>query len=449
MDSTEESLVAAEELEGDDEAEIVGHDRKIGDDEVEKIGGQNILRDETIARQGMQAVNVEDSVWDNLVTSIDEILMRMNFGGKLSPTHISFVEKQDNMVQVVLQSPNATQESIYMCVDTKTNKNLSAHSPNKASMSKGKGVYEPPVIRSSPRTKGKEDWTSEHAPTRSSSRAKGKEIVICEPICTRSSPRAKGKGIIISEPICTRTKGKGIVISEPASENNWDDSSDEIVDAKREHDSSDSSEVSLVHEDDIFDNKSEDEPDALDRIEHCSWRIHASLFCDGITFQVARQLVQDVKANASMDIKAMENTLMGRYGLVRPKHILRIAKNKIIDMLQGKQEESYQYLARPKLRTLAARAANAYNHFVHKKALDALEKENPATVTWLLDEPKEHWCRYLFDTTTKSPNNCTNFVKSFNDVINWYRDRHVFALCEYIREKWTQWIVQRREIVET
>ena len=25
----------------------------------------------------------------------------------------------------------------------------------------------------------------------------------------------------------------------------------------------------------------------------------------------------------------------------------------------------------------------------------------------------------------------------------------MFALCEYIREKWTQWIVQRREIAET
>ena len=44
----------------------------------------------------------------------------------------------------------------------------------------------------------------------------------------------------------------------------------------------------------------------------------------------------------------------------------------------------------PKLKTLAARAANAYNHFLHKKALDALEKENPAAVTWLLEEPKEH-----------------------------------------------------------
>ena len=40
MDSTEEALVAAEELEGDDEAESVGHDRKIGDDEAKKIGGK-------------------------------------------------------------------------------------------------------------------------------------------------------------------------------------------------------------------------------------------------------------------------------------------------------------------------------------------------------------------------------------------------------------------------
>ena len=199
----------------------------------------------------MQAVDVEDSVWDNIVASIDETLMRMNFGGKLSPTHISSVEKQDDMLQVVLQSPNPTQESIYMCVDTKTNKILSAHSPNKASMSKGKGVYESPVMRSSPRTKGKEDWTSEHAPTRSSPRTKGKEIVIYEPICTISS---------------RREKGKGIVISEPSSESDWDNSSNEIIVAESEDDSSDSSEVSLVDEDDIFDNESEDEPDALDRM---------------------------------------------------------------------------------------------------------------------------------------------------------------------------------------
>ena len=123
------------------------------------------------------------------------------------------------MLQVVLQSPNATQESIYKSLDTKTNKLLSAHSLNKASMSKGKGAYEPPVTRSSPRIRGKEDMMFEHAPTRSSPRAKRKEIVIYEPICTRSSPKVKGKGIIISKPICarpsSRAKGKGTVISEP------------------------------------------------------------------------------------------------------------------------------------------------------------------------------------------------------------------------------------------
>ena len=43
MDSTEEALVATEELEGDDEAESVGHDRKIGDDEAKKIGGAKHL----------------------------------------------------------------------------------------------------------------------------------------------------------------------------------------------------------------------------------------------------------------------------------------------------------------------------------------------------------------------------------------------------------------------
>jgi len=70
----------------------------------------------------MQAVDVKDSVWDNIVASIDDTLMRMNFREKLSPTHISSVEKQDDILLVVLQSPNATEKSIYMCADTKINK---------------------------------------------------------------------------------------------------------------------------------------------------------------------------------------------------------------------------------------------------------------------------------------------------------------------------------------
>jgi len=48
----------------------------------------------------MQAADV--SVWDNIVAFIDETLMRMNFGEKLSPSHISSVEKQYDMLQVVL-----------------------------------------------------------------------------------------------------------------------------------------------------------------------------------------------------------------------------------------------------------------------------------------------------------------------------------------------------------
>jgi len=54
---------------------------------------------------------------------------------------------------------------------------------------------------------------------------------------------------------------------------------------------------------------------------------------------VAGHLLEDVKANPIMDIKVMTNTLMSIYGMLRPKHILRIAKNKIIEMLKGKQEE--------------------------------------------------------------------------------------------------------------
>ncbi|KAJ8439087.1 hypothetical protein Cgig2_009230 [Carnegiea gigantea] len=47
----------------------------------------------------------------------------------------------------------------------------------------------------------------------------------------------------------------------------------------------------------------------------------------------------------------------------------------------------------PKLKALMMRASNAYNGWTHRKAMKALHKLSPAAHNWLLDEPKEHWCR--------------------------------------------------------
>ena len=62
----------------------------------------------------------------------------------------------------------------------------------------------------------------------------------------------------------------------------------------------------------------------------------------------------------------------------------------------------------------------------------------------LFDKPKEYCCRYLFDVFSKIPNNYTNFVESFNNVINFFMYKCAFNICEQIRNKWKKWITKTR-----
>jgi len=48
---------------------------------------------------------------------------------------------------------------------------------------------------------------------------------------------------------------------------------------------------------------------------------------------------------------------------------------------------------------------------------------------------------HKFGTTIKVPNNSTNFVESFNNVIDACGDNHIFTLCEELRENFTEWII--------
>jgi len=47
-------------------------------------------------------VDFDDSVLKNIIASIDKTLMRLNYMDKLSSSYISSVQKQDDMLQVVL-----------------------------------------------------------------------------------------------------------------------------------------------------------------------------------------------------------------------------------------------------------------------------------------------------------------------------------------------------------
>jgi len=48
-----------------------------------------------------------------------------------------------------------------------------------------------------------------------------------------------------------------------------------------------------------------------------------------------------------------------------------------------------------------------------------------------------------FETITKVPYNSTNFVESFNNVLDECRDLPVFNVCKNIREILTDWFVKR------
>jgi len=102
----------------------------------------------------------------------------------------------------------------------------------------------------------------------------------------------------------------------------------------------------------------------------------------------------------------------------------------------------------PKLNLLLSRAANAYSSVNYKISIESLQNQSPAAYTWAMEEPVEYWCRHTFETTTKVPDNSTNFVESFNNVLDNCRDLPIFNVCEVIREKVCEWFVKRKAEAE-
>ena len=81
-------------------------------------------------------------------------------------------------------------------------------------------------------------------------------------------------------------------------------------------------------------------------------------------------------------------------------------------------------------------AASAFNEFVHKNAMQKIQKVSDKAYCWLIEEPLEHWARYKFDPIIKIPDNTTNYVKSFNGKIERFRNKPIMTLLEEIRNKW-------------
>lgn len=77
------------------------------------------------------------------------------------------------------------------------------------------------------------------------------------------------------------------------------------------------------------------------------------------------------------------------------------------------------------------KACGAYNKFTFKKACEALQKVNPATLVWLADVGEQStWSKHAFSTAIKCDVNKTNFVESFNATLGIDRCRPVLTLLE-------------------
>ncbi|KAJ8444272.1 hypothetical protein Cgig2_024598 [Carnegiea gigantea] len=92
----------------------------------------------------------------------------------------------------------------------------------------------------------------------------------------------------------------------------------------------------------------------------------------------------------------------------------------------------------PKLNMLLSWAANAYCEVNFHKFMESLKKESPVAYAWLQDVPIQHWCRHKFKPITKVPDNSTNFIESFNNVIDACRGNPIFSVCKELREKFTE-----------
>ncbi|KAJ8423283.1 hypothetical protein Cgig2_007795 [Carnegiea gigantea] len=252
--------------------------------------------------------------------------------------------------------------------------------------------------------------------------SKGQSInTICNPIpfaiqtdrVTKTVTRVdKRKGIMIEEEHIH--KGKEIMFPDVGT-NNDDDSFEDDSSSDYEEDDDlddgslndeDDSNCSVVDEDELFKHSSEDEIDKYDRMyAGCiMWEAKGDgevVLKQGNLFEEKKQFL-DVFRDYLGIIAVIESMF--------PRACRRIC----VVHFQGSFVKAFQG---PKLKALMTRACNAYNGWTHRKAMEALHNLSPGAHNWLLDESKEHWCRHLFPTFTKSDDNTINFVETLNNVL--------------------------------
>ena len=101
----------------------------------------------------------------------------------------------------------------------------------------------------------------------------------------------------------------------------------------------------------------------------CSWRIHASIMPDGVTYQVrtikgkhyckrlldnpaatcswiARMLFHDVNAKPNISVASMSKILMRKSNLLKKHNTIWRAKVKILRLIKGNHKDGFNLLAR-------------------------------------------------------------------------------------------------------
>ncbi|XP_021756653.1 uncharacterized protein LOC110721773 [Chenopodium quinoa] len=88
----------------------------------------------------------------------------------------------------------------------------------------------------------------------------------------------------------------------------------------------------------------------------------------------------------------------------------------------------------PLMFSLFWRACGTYSEFTFKKAMQQLQKVNPAALIWLSKVGDQStWTKHKFNEAVKCDVNKSNFVESFNATLGMDRARPVLTLLEGIR----------------
>ncbi|XP_074298674.1 uncharacterized protein LOC141629595 [Silene latifolia] len=92
-------------------------------------------------------------------------------------------------------------------------------------------------------------------------------------------------------------------------------------------------------------------------------------------------------------------------------------------------------------------AANAKSAYVYNKALDKMAQMSPASVRYL-QNVQQQWSLHTFDPEVACIHNTSNFVESFNALINGLRELPVMSLMEGIRTYYMAMFSERMELAD-